>query len=57
MTEEDNKRLDEYGITYEAGVTYSFAGYKYQRMEDAVSFAKKNQHLLSASAVDDKVTP
>ena len=46
MTEED-KTMERYGITRQVHTTFHFAGYKYQRLEDAVSYAKNNQHLLT----------
>lgn len=56
LTEEDNI-LEKYGITREISSTFHFAGYKYQRLEDAVRYAKDNQQLLSEKAEELKRQP
>ena len=48
MTRED-KAMERYGITRQTNTTFHFAGHKYQRFEDALNYAKKNQHLLRAA--------
>ena len=48
MTEQD-KAMERYGITRQTNATFHFAGHKYQRFEDALNYAKKNQHLLRAA--------
>jgi len=47
MTEEESKTMDRYGVTQKTNITFHFAGHKYQRLEDAVNYAKKNQHVLT----------
>ena len=51
MTEED-KVIEQYGITRQINTTFHFAGHRYQRLEDALNFAKKNQYLLTAATED-----
>lgn len=53
MTEED-KAMERYGITRQTNTTFHFAGHKYQRLEDALNYAKKNQHLLRPASEDSK---
>ena len=46
MTEED-ETMERYGITRETNTTFHFAGHKYQRLEDAVNYAKSHQRELA----------
>ena len=46
MTEED-ETMERYGITRQTNTTFSFRGAQYQRLEDAVNYAKKHQDLLT----------
>lgn len=48
MTEEDRAK-EKYGITQETETTFYFAGYKYQRLDDAINYAKDHQHLRNAA--------
>lgn len=49
MTDEENQTMQRYGITQELKPTFHFAGHKYQRLEDAVNYAKKNQQELQTA--------
>ena len=40
MTDEDTKLMETYGITVETKMVYHFDGYKYDRLSDAVKYAK-----------------
>lgn len=40
---EDDETMQRYGITSETNKTFHFQGHKYQRLEDAVNYAKKQQ--------------
>lgn len=51
MTEEENKLMEIYGITTEAKTVYLYDKYKYDKLSDAVQYAKinmKNSHLRGA---------
>lgn len=51
VTEED-EIMEQYGISCQTNTTFHFAGHKYQRLEDAVNYAKKQQHLLTEEHKD-----
>lgn len=53
MTDED-ETIERYGITRQTNTTFHFAGHKYQRLEDAVNYAKNHQYLLTAEHDDPK---
>mgnify|MGYP001828355725 FL=1 len=40
MSEEDKKVMEKYGITYEQRTMFFWKDYKYERLADAVSYAK-----------------
>lgn len=46
MSEEDEKVMEKYGITYEQRSVFFWKDYKYERLSDAVNYAK----LASAKA-------
>ena len=48
VTEEDQAK-EKYGITQETETTFHFAGHKYQRLDDAIAYAKTHQHLRNAA--------
>ena len=41
MTEEDKRTMDKYGVTCETKTIYHFEGHRYDRLADAVDYAKK----------------
>ena len=41
MTEEDKRTMDKYGVTCETKTIYHFEGHRYDRLSDAVDYAKK----------------
>lgn len=49
MTEEEHKIMECHGITYQTNTTFHFAGYKYQRLEDAVNYAKTQPGQVAAT--------
>ena len=51
----DDQTMEKYGITSQTNTTFHFAGHKYQRLEDAVNYAKKQQNLLTADHRDSKI--
>lgn len=50
MDDKDLKRMAEYGITAESRVVFHFGGYRYDRLADAINFAKKEQHRKQGRA-------
>jgi len=40
MTEEEKELMERYGITYEQNTVYYYMGYKYDRLQDALKYAK-----------------
>lgn len=40
MTEEDKKLMQKYGITCEQRTVYFWKTYKYEKLDDAVNYAK-----------------
>ena len=40
MTEEDNKLMDQYGITSKQKIVFLYKGHKYGNLKDALNFAK-----------------
>ena len=40
MNEEDNKLMEQYDITSQQKTVYLYKGYKYDRLKDAINFAK-----------------
>jgi hypothetical protein len=53
VTDDENTTMESYGISFETTTTFHFAGFKYQRLEDAVNYAKSNQHLLNTENGDN----
>ena len=39
MTEEENKLMEQHGITCERRTVYFYKGYKYEKLKDALSYA------------------
>ena len=51
MTEKENELMKIYGITAETKTVYFYDKYKYDKLSDAVQYAKitlKNSHLRGA---------
>lgn len=42
MTEEEQKLMQQYGITVEQKSVFSYQGYKYGQLKDALSYARAN---------------
>ena len=42
VTEEERKLMAQYSITHENKSVYFFKGYKYDRLSDAITYAKKS---------------
>ena len=40
MTEEEKELMKRYGITVEPKSVYSYKGYKYEHLKDALNYAK-----------------
>lgn len=55
MTDDDKRVMDEYGITSETKVVFHFEGHRYDRLSDAVNYAK-NQHRSPRSAEPPNAT-
>ena len=43
MDEHDERLMVQYGITAETKVLFHYDGYRYERLADAVSYAKRQQ--------------
>ena len=41
MTDDEKQAMARYGITHEIKNLFHFRGYRYDRLEDAISYAKK----------------
>ena len=41
MTDDDTRLMNEHGITCETKMVFRFQGYRYERLTDAVNYAKK----------------
>jgi hypothetical protein len=54
VTDEENKAVEQYGITQQTNTTFHFAGYRYRRLEDAINYAKNHQYLLNAENANSK---
>ncbi|MBT7333316.1 MAG: hypothetical protein HN856_02965 [Gammaproteobacteria bacterium] len=54
MTEAEIRAMDQYGISQQTNTTFHFAGYRYQRLEDAIKYATNHQHLINAANTDTK---
>lgn len=48
MNEQDEKLMSQYGITADTKVLFHFDGYRYERLADAVNYAKTQQSQPSA---------
>ena len=42
MTDDDEELMERYGITCEHNTVYYYMGYKYERLRDALNFAKND---------------
>jgi hypothetical protein len=50
MIDEDQRTMDEYGITSEPKVIFHFQGHRYDRLSDAVNYAKKQRDVAKPKA-------
>lgn len=41
MTGEEKQLMDQFEITYETKTIFNFRGYRYERLNDALTYAKK----------------
>jgi hypothetical protein len=41
MTDEEKQTMQQYGITHETKTIFHFEGHKYERLSDAINYAKK----------------
>ncbi len=55
MTDDDKRVMDEHGITSETKVVFHFEGHRYDRLSDAVNYAK-NQHRSPRSVKTQNAT-
>ncbi len=44
MNDEEKELIKEFEITLDQKITYSYKGYKYDNLKDAVNFAKINRN-------------
>ena len=47
MDEHDNSLMAQYGITAETKVLFHYDGYRYERLADAVNYARLQQTQLN----------
>ena len=40
MSEDDQQLMVEYGITAETRIVFHFQGYRYERLDDAINYAR-----------------
>ncbi len=52
MTDEESETMERYGITHETHTIFHFAGFKYRRLEDAVSYAQKQESADTSGTPD-----
>lgn len=51
MTDEEQKRaMAQYAITSETKTTFSFQGYRYERLDDAIKYARQSEGRSSLAA-------
>lgn len=51
MTEEEKELMKRYGITVEPKSVYSYKGYKYEHLKDALNYAKVDAGAAHKSSV------
>lgn len=52
MTEEQKFAMEKYGITCHTKSVFHFEGHKYDRLEDALKYAKQSNGNAKISAAD-----
>ena len=52
MNNEEKKLMDQHEITYETKTIFHFRGHRYDRLDDALSYAKKEMAATSNSQVN-----
>jgi hypothetical protein len=50
MTDKDERTMEKYGITSETKVIFHFQGHRYDRLSDAVNYAKKQHEAPEPAA-------
>ena len=53
MTEEEVKLMERYGITCEQKTVYYYKGYKYERLDDALKYAKIHTEARTARGIKE----
>ena len=59
MSEDDQKLMAEYGITAETRIVFHFQGHRYERLDDAVNYARvtadrtKREDVAGAAASEN----
>ena len=53
MSEQDNTLMAEYGITSTVKTVYSYKGYRYDRLSDAISYARTETRRRGETAKPD----
>jgi hypothetical protein len=51
MNEEEKELMERYGITVEQKTVYSYKGYRYERLKDALNYAKVDAGAARKSSV------
>ena len=47
MTDEEKQLMDQYEITYESKTIFHYRGHSYDRLDDALNYAKKEMAATS----------
>lgn len=53
MTEKEKQLMDQFDITYETLTIFNFRGYRYERLNDALAYAK-NELAVNLKLQDSK---
>jgi len=46
MNSDDRKLMEQFGITAESKTIYHFEGYRYERLSDAINYARIRAHQV-----------
>ena len=55
MIDDDKRLMDEYGITSEAKEIFHFEGHRYDRLSDAMSYAKIQRSVPKSAEPQDPI--
>ena len=55
MTDDEKNAMELFGITYEQKMIFIFQGYKYERLADAIKYARNTVDTETSLESEDKV--